>query len=54
LNPSEPVGRQKAMGGIGGPHCLEMRFGGTKGSLTLSAVIEHCVAFAGMQECEAL
>jgi ABC-2 type transport system ATP-binding protein len=50
LNPSEAVGGEKAMGGIGGVHCLEMRFGGTKGSLTLPSVTEHCVALAGMQE----
>src|SRR4029450_14038675 len=30
LDPSEPVGREKAIGGIGGPHCLEVRFGDTK------------------------
>ena len=50
LNPSEPVGGEKAMGGIGSPHCLEMRLGGTKGSLTFPAVAEHCVALADMQE----
>jgi hypothetical protein len=48
LHPSEPVGGEKTVGGIGSPHCLEMRFGGTKRSLTLSAVSEHGVAFAGM------
>jgi hypothetical protein len=48
LDPSEPVGGEKAVGGIVGSHCLEMRFGGTKGSLTLLAVAEHGVAFAGM------
>jgi len=48
LNSSEPVGREKTVGGIGSPHCLEVRFGGTKRSLTLSAVAEHGVAFAGM------
>jgi len=54
LNPSEPVGGEKTVGGIGSPHCLEMRFGGTKGSLTLSAVAENGVAFAGMQKRETL
>jgi hypothetical protein len=43
LNPSEPVGGEKAMGGIGSPHCLEMGFGGTKGSLTVPAHAEHRV-----------
>jgi hypothetical protein len=38
------------MGGIGSPHCLEMRLGSTKGSLTLPAVTEHRVALADMQE----
>jgi hypothetical protein len=54
LNPSEPIGGEKAMGGIGDPHCLEMRFGGTKGGLTVPAVIEHRVALADMQERETL
>jgi hypothetical protein len=31
-----------------------VRFGGTKGSLTLSAVTEHGVALADMQERETL
>ena len=48
LDPSKAVGGQEAMGGIGSLHCLEVGFGGTKGSLTLSAVAEHGVAFAGM------
>ena len=30
LYPSEPVGGEEAMGGIGGPHCLEMGLGGTR------------------------
>src|SRR5512133_2850100 len=34
LNPSEPVGREKTVGGIGSPHCLELRLSGTKGSWT--------------------
>jgi hypothetical protein len=54
LNPSEPVGREKAVGGIGSPHCLELRLSGTKGGLTLLAVAEHGVAFANMQERETL
>src|SRR5512133_328826 len=54
LNPSEPVGREKTVGGIGSPHCLELRLSGTKGSLTLLAVTEHCVALANMQERETL
>ena len=54
LNPSEAVGGEKTVGGIGSSHCLEMRFGGTKGSLTVPAVTEHGVALAGMQECETL
>ena len=54
LNPSEPVGREKAMGGIGSPHCLEVRFGGAKGSLTLLAVTEHGVALADMQQRKSL
>ena len=54
LNPSEPVSGEKAMGGIGSLHYLEMRFGGTKGSLTVPAHAEHRVALAGMQERETL
>jgi hypothetical protein len=52
LNSSEPVGGEKTVGGIGSPHCLEVRFGGTKRSLTLSAVTEHGVALADMQQRE--
>ena len=47
-DPSEAVGGEKTVGWIGSPHCLEVRFGGTKRSLTLSAVAEHGVALAGM------
>jgi hypothetical protein len=54
LNPSEPVGGEKAMGGIGSSHCLEVRFGGTKGGLTVPAHAEQCVALAGVQERETL
>ena len=50
LYPSEPVGGEEAMGGIGSPHCLEMRLGGTKRSLTFPAVAEHGVALADVQE----
>ena len=42
------------MGGIGGPHCLEMRFGGIEGGLTCPAVTEHRVAFADVQERKSL
>jgi hypothetical protein len=48
LNPSEAVGGEKAVGGIGSSHCLEMCFGGAKGGLTFPAVAEHGVALAGM------
>jgi hypothetical protein len=54
LYPSEPVGGEQAMGGIGGPHCLEMGLGGAKGDLTLPALSEYRVALADMQECETL
>jgi hypothetical protein len=54
LDPSEPVGGEEAMGRIGSPHGLEMRFGGTKGSLTFPAVTEHRVALADMQERQTL
>jgi hypothetical protein len=54
LHPSEPVGGEQAMGGIRSSHRLEMRFGGAKGSLTVPAHAEHCVALAGMQERETL
>jgi hypothetical protein len=42
------------VGGIGSSHCLEMRFGRPKGSLTVPAHAEQCVALAGVQEREAL
>ena len=48
LNPSETVGGEKAVGGIGSSHGLETGFGGTKRSLTLSAVAEDGVALADM------
>jgi hypothetical protein len=54
LNPSEPVGGEKTAGGIGSSHCLEMRFGGAKGGLTVPAHAKHGVALAGMQEGETL
>jgi hypothetical protein len=50
LNPSEPVVGEKAMGGIGGPHYLQMRLGGTKGGLTFPALAKHGVALADVQE----
>jgi hypothetical protein len=54
LNPSEAVGGEKAVGGIGSPHCLEVGFGGAKGGLTLPTPAEHRMALAGMQERETL
>ena len=54
MYPSEAVGGEEAVGGIGGPHCLEMRLGGTEGILTFPAVIEHRVAFADMEERQTL
>ena len=54
MNSSEAVGGKKTVGGIGSPHCLELRFGGAKGSLTVPAHAEHGVALADMQERETL
>jgi hypothetical protein len=54
LYPSEAVGGEEAVGGVGSLHCLEVRFGGTKGSLTVPAHAEQCVALAGVQKRKAL
>ena len=54
LYPSQAVGREEAVGGIGSLHGLEVRFGRTKGSLTVPAHAEQCVALAGVQKRKAL
>ena len=54
LYPSEAVGGEQAMGGIGGPHGLKLCLGGTKGGLTIPAVTEHGVALTDVQERKAL
>ena len=54
LDPSEAVGGQEAMRGIGRPHCLEMRLGGAKGGFTAPAIGEHGVALTDMQQRKSL